>query len=134
MSDFDAIRARLAAISPGGAIPLWAVREDENLFRIYQHETIGIDTVCAVQVSNNPRWREERDFIAHAPADLRALLDAHDADQARIAALEAALQSIVEKGREASIHFTHSEVLLGEIATGEMLITASRALKAPADG
>ena len=35
-----------------------------------------------------------KDLAVHAPADLRALLDQHDADQARIAVLESALQEL----------------------------------------
>jgi hypothetical protein len=39
----------------------------------------------------------------HFPADLRALLKAHDADRARIGVLEAALQTIVGYGERHGI-------------------------------
>lgn len=90
MTQIDDIRARLNAITPGE----WNfydgyIRAMPGFVRVMYVENSDPDAEAFIAMSP-----EDEYFVASAPADLRALLNQHDADQQRIAALENELQSI----------------------------------------
>lgn len=69
------MRALLDAISPGGVAPEWVIIEDEIMSDARVYRGIhGIDAVCTMQSSNNPRRREQQRFIANAPQMIAQLL------------------------------------------------------------
>lgn len=74
MTDMNAIRARLDFVEKATR-----AYENENTAKTEHHYLLALKT-----------------FERNAPDDIRALLDQHDADRKRIAALETALRTIVE--------------------------------------
>lgn len=94
--ELNAIKARLETITPGEwrAFNYSAFEDDsivppDNAWWLDGPLFVGYDIYQLFS-------QTDADFIAHAPADVRALLDQHDADTARIEALEAALRDIRE--------------------------------------
>lgn len=103
--DLNAIRARLAAITPGE----WRVVCDErwhghldthgpHLSVVHDiSTTLNLGAVGLLAFGSSPNYEhaeENATFIAHAPADMRALLDAADE---RIAALDQRISEAQER-------------------------------------
>lgn len=89
------IRVRLGAITPGAWRKFnYAEFEDDSL---PPENAWWLDGPAFVPYDVYSLFKQEdAEFIAHAPDDLRALLDQHDADQQRIAALESALTPLIK--------------------------------------
>jgi hypothetical protein len=77
----DSIQARVEKATEGP----W-LTDDTHSYReparIYHSITMDsgevvfdVDAVCTMQTSSSPNWRNDRDFAAHARADIPALLE-----------------------------------------------------------
>lgn len=98
--DLTAIRARVNCVTPGRWLALGQsdlARGDDAAHTLVILPDQRTDlVVCDCDQSGIVEVRENAAFIAHAPTDVRALLAHVDALQDRIAALEAALRSLVD--------------------------------------
>ena len=75
------IEARLSAATPGP----WEVRHDDLTDEVHVvHDQEVVSYVCTVALADADRVEEDADLIAHAPDDLRCLLDALAAERTEL--------------------------------------------------
>ena len=122
--ELAAIRHRLASATPG---PWEAISDSDGWAVAHRgqfYARLGTGSIEGAW----PRRRIEADqqFIAHAPADMTALL----AEVARLRAREAALREIAQAVADGEVyHDSKGGMLI--IATPDALVTKARALVSP---
>lgn len=94
MNTIDEIRARTAEITPGQWRALISQEFDGDWIVTTDDMAADLDSVCVVGAPGSPRVDNDAEFIAHAPDDIRHLLAALDAAQARASELERALRQV----------------------------------------
>jgi hypothetical protein len=111
MTTIDAIRARLDAITPGK----WTClnRSADGI----DDDFLGFDVEGPPEAMRGQfAHRADATFIAHAPDDMRTLLDALAAAEARVAALEDGLRRLQTARKDVhNVNTTDLLVLLAEV-------------------
>jgi hypothetical protein len=110
----NAIRARLDAITPGD----WTARIDTDGSLIVTTDDPKTSAViwCGDIETSTGRDHSNHEFIAHAPEDLRALLD-------RVDTLEAALRRLDEARRDHSLSTSDYLRLINEVLAETLGVT-----------